>query len=214
MKKLILTALTVVGLAAGVFAQGYFQFDMNSINNGIAVDTAGSYLASGPFNWEAWILNGTPSSAQIGAIDAFNGQPGGSISAYALLASDGFIEQPLPPVWSFAGGTISLSASASPYKMAGVIPVGAQTPITLAIVAWNTSASSFNAMLAGANASTRAGVLAYSQLTTDYASSPIPNPPATGWPAQDLILTTVPEPSVFALAGLGAAALLIFRRRK
>jgi len=34
----------------------------------------------------------------------------------------------------------------------------------------------------------------------------------SGMPA--LIVTSVPEPSTFALAGLGAAALLIFRRRK
>jgi len=44
---------------------------------------------------------------------------------------------------------------------------------------------------------------------------PTPTPPSslTGW-AGPITLAPVPEPSMFALAGLGAAALLIFRRRK
>jgi len=44
---------------------------------------------------------------------------------------------------------------------------------------------------------------------------PTPTPPATldGWTGP-ITLNPVPEPSTFALAGLGAAALLLFRRRK
>jgi len=44
---------------------------------------------------------------------------------------------------------------------------------------------------------------------------PTPTPPSTltGW-AGPITLVPVPEPSTFALAGLGAAALLLFRRRK
>jgi len=36
----------------------------------------------------------------------------------------------------------------------------------------------------------------------------------TTWGPANLVITSVPEPSTFALAGLGAAAMLIFRRRK
>ena len=44
-----------------------------------------------------------------------------------------------------------------------------------------------------------------------------PSPTAQGTPIAsgfDLFVTNVPEPTSFALAGLGAAALVIFRRRK
>jgi len=47
------------------------------------------------------------------------------------------------------------------------------------------------------------------------SSSPVPDLPQGGW--QNFTVTNVaavPEPSMFALAGLGSAALLIFRRRK
>ena len=36
----------------------------------------------------------------------------------------------------------------------------------------------------------------------------------TTWAPANLVINAVPEPSTFALAGLGAAAMLIFRRRK
>jgi len=44
---------------------------------------------------------------------------------------------------------------------------------------------------------------------------PVPTPPATldGWTSPAVLITT-PEPSIFALAGLGVATWLIFRRRK
>lgn len=45
-------------------------------------------------------------------------------------------------------------------------------------------------------------------------SGPVLNPQTTGWQSFSLAQAVVPEPSTFALAGLGAAALLIFRRRK
>lgn len=38
--------------------------------------------------------------------------------------------------------------------------------------------------------------------------------PVPGIPSEAIQLTFIPEPSAFALAGLGSAALLIFRRRK
>ena len=53
----------------------------------------------------------------------------------------------------------------------------------------------------------------FQNATANPAGDPPPTPPnLTGWDAP-IILTVVPEPTTFALAGLGAAALLIFRRR-
>jgi hypothetical protein len=90
------------------------------------------------------------------------------------------------------------------------MPTASGSTVTLALVMWNTSDASFNAMLGASGASTRAGVSAFTDPTF---VSPSPAVQLPGW-NQDLVMTTVPEPSTFALAGLGAAALLIFRRRK
>jgi hypothetical protein len=58
------------------------------------------------------------------------------------------------------------------------------------------------------------GVLSWNQLV----GGPIPPPPNTPQAVAlnmpgPLVMQIIPEPSTFALAGLGAAALLIFRRR-
>jgi len=53
----------------------------------------------------------------------------------------------------------------------------------------------------------------WSQLTGGGGSPPGPANTMTGWTIP-LTLTAIPEPSTIALAGLGVASLLIFRRRK
>jgi hypothetical protein len=51
--------------------------------------------------------------------------------------------------------------------------------------------------------------------TIGGGAQPAPSFPGTAFQSFNLYtIATVPEPSTFALAGLGAAALLIFRRRK
>jgi hypothetical protein len=64
-------------------------------------------------------------------------------------------------------------------------------------------------------------VSGYSPVFTVVAGSTLNNsivlagaPSLSTWAAGNVQLTMVPEPSTMALAGLGAAALLIFRRRK
>jgi len=49
---------------------------------------------------------------------------------------------------------------------------------------------------------------------TDPGGNLVLNPAATGFTSFNIYYIAVPEPSMFALAGLGAAALLIFRRRQ
>jgi hypothetical protein len=69
------------------------------------------------------------------------------------------------------------------------------------------------------------GGLEYSGTTTHFTASVTVSPAPTGhtdtggsWfnggAAGDMIITPVPEPATIALGGIGAAALLLFRRRK
>jgi hypothetical protein len=106
-------------------------------------------------------------------------------------------------------GTIGLGK----LDMPNVAPAGASVVIGLAV--WDTAAPTFsvNAWLDGKVA---AGVIAFVNPTADYTAFPTPAPPAlSGW-TSDLVMTVelIPEPSAFALAGVGAAVWLLLRRRR
>lgn len=94
--------------------------------------------------------------------------------------------------------------------------IAAGTPIFYAVEIWNTAAGSTFAL---AKAAGQAGTAnAYGEFVSPTASATptaAPNPPGPLTGLGSISLNSgVPEPSTFALAGLGAAALLIFRRRK
>jgi hypothetical protein len=105
-----------------------------------------------------------------------------------------------PAAGKFTGGTLTLN------------PLNAGAAIDYVVVGWTGNYASFDAALA---ANSMANV---SLKFTSGTGNPTTTPPGTATPIADsfggMTLQPVPEPSTFALAGLGAAALLIFRRRK
>jgi hypothetical protein len=212
MKKLLLTGLAVAGLTASTFAQGNIAFDNSQSANGITDLTAGNFY-NGTAGIEVWALPGSPVTATISAINALSANP---LAGYALLTSDGFNKVATYSGVQIAGGAFSLgelSLTAAQLSTPG-------GPLTLGLAAWNNSANSWAGSLAAGAQTSHYGVIAFDQTTTYAASAPFPTPASLNWGvgggsiSQDLVMTSVPEPSTIALAGLGAAAMLIFRRRK
>jgi hypothetical protein len=102
------------------------------------------------------------------------------------------------------------------------LPIPAGNNIELEVVAWSGAYTSWSAAVASGTAligfsgetfnGSRIGALGWSQPTTDGVS----NPPANLVTGQNgfegIVMTPIPEPSIYALAGLAAGALLLCRR--
>ncbi|HYL95727.1 MAG TPA: PEP-CTERM sorting domain-containing protein [Terriglobales bacterium] len=92
-------------------------------------------------------------------------------------------------------------------------PIGAATP-WFQVKVWDSAYASYAAALAAGSAYVGQGPLFQLNpgpgLTYTFTAPAGPNSSWTDTP----IIVAAPEPSTFALAGLGAAALMIFRRRK
>jgi hypothetical protein len=201
MKK-YLSVLAVAAMAAyatSAFAQGTVVF-----NNGTGLvkqwtDPANSTLINVPkgggFVQLYWAASGaayTPWTGSMSASAWYAANP-----AFTLANAVGFTT---PSAGKFTGGTLTLS------------PLAAGGGIDYVIVGWTGAFASFDAAL---TANAMVGVSAKAGSTT---GNPTTVPPGTATPIADtfggMTLQPVPEPSTLALAGLGAAALLIFRRRK
>jgi hypothetical protein len=205
MKKLIITVLASAGLALGAFAQGTIILDNSNASYGVAGGIPGKYY-SGTYGLELWVAN-------LAAVPSGINGPGTDSSApYAALSADGYKLEA-----TFAHQT--MSASNPGVFQLGVVAMPDVTPhassAVIGLVAWNNSATSASSAFASGAI---VGVVSF--LDSNIADpSPISGPPgvpvdlSAAWTTGDLVLA-VPEPSTFALAGLGAAAFSFFRRRR
>ena len=195
MKKTILTALAVTGIATGAFAQGSINLSDAPINPGVATDNATAWV-TGSVTFQIWWLAGVGNQSAINAINAAD-LAGNGAQAISLLTTDGFTQEASGLTATVSGGTFT-------YNLNGValpnIPTATQN--TFAIV------GIFGALQ---------GAIAFANGDGGNLAAVPAGTPANldGWNTlgQNLILSPVPEPTTMALAGLGSLSLFLFRRR-
>jgi hypothetical protein len=208
MKKLALATLALT-CAASVFAQGTVVFN-NRITGTLVTYV---YLGSGPR-----VGNGT-ADTPTGNIDwtGYNRIAGAGFLAQLLAANGGSQpENTLTP----QGGTTTFRTGTAAGNVAGTTATLQNIPkdsplATLQLAAWDNSSGLYSTW-AQASVAWNAGLIAAGRSNpfnlAAIGGDSNPAPSLTG--LQSFSIYLIPEPSTFALAGLGAAAMLIFRRRR
>lgn len=208
MKKILFTSLFAIAAIAS-FAQGTI-----AIGNGI---TATRFPIYGP-----QLADPTVSVVGNGNLSA---PTGSTVFTGGLLSGTRYVIE----FWAgpssatdFSGLTLVTSTTFRTAANAAALPNGITTTISgsipgvlagstakLAVRVWDTQgATSFaNALVKGQGALFTSGPLGGTAPDNSVFLPP-------NWVGQSFSLVAVPEPSSMALAGLGAASLLIFRRRK
>jgi PEP-CTERM motif len=223
MKKLILAAFALT-TAASVFAQGTIVF--NNRLAGAYVQHVYAPLAPGSSvsqigNGTADLLGGVAGSTSWAGFSligvALTGQYGASSTMAQLLVGNGNSQPelsltPATPVITFRSG------AAAGFTMGNVTATAANVtagPATIEMVAWDNSSGLYPSWVT-ADVAWKAGLIAAGRSavwndTLGGFGAPPGAPP--NMQAQSFNLYFIPEPSTFALAGLGLAALVAFRRR-
>lgn len=211
MKKLLLTTAAVL-LTVGVYAQGTVNFANASTTPGL--NPANRQVTFGPTaaNFNAALAAGGMVSSNYAGVNL------AGLRAALLYAPTTVSDLAQFSLASFTGGYPTLRTSASAVagswfaKTATLETIGPGVTANLVAVVWDTAFANSPLDPAAKN-----GL---------YGTSPIfqYTPPAGSTPAPAEFLmqnlgsfsigaTVIPEPTSFALLGLGAAAMLILRRR-
>lgn len=197
MKKIALTLIAVAGISAGALAQGTITADNLNGTGGPTATSFGLF-----FNNDGSVYTGSSiNMTLLGGADA-----GSLAELITLTGANGPI--------SFGGG-VYVDPTAGTYTINSVAP---QADAVLQVLAWVGSAATYGAAAQADqfwayNGSTyvSADTFTFTNPTGGTGAPPKIPQSLDGMPAMMMV---VPEPATIALAGLGLASLLAFRRRR
>jgi len=227
MKKLILAAFALT-TAASVFAQGTIIF--NNAEATVRYQVYAPLATSGANMYVSQIGN---SSSQVPAgttvwtaytlVGANGGLLAGPTTDAELLGAPGLSQsvQSLAP--ATAGGITVFKTGAAAGYITGTtptfdnIPADSTAGATVEMVAWDDSSGDYTTWAAASAAwklgEIAAGISGTENITANIGGTGTPPYLPTTMQSFNLYYIPVPEPATFALAGLGLATLLVFRRR-
>jgi len=217
MKKSLFT-LAILGLtSAGSFAQGYFLFAGSKNGTWDAFSSSGvSAVSSGTVN-VGFLIGAANTSAPtlLSSANPTNNTSNVSWDGIAAALAGGFSwarNNTGGAVVEVPSNTAALTKGGWAYNGGTAFQVGntvASTPYTVIPVAWAVTAGIDPTAV---SSSTPVGWGNAFQYTSGTSLSTMPTFTASG--ALPFGVSPVPEPTSFALAGIGAAAMMIFRRKK
>jgi len=210
MKKVLVAAILGLAAVASVKAQSFVQlYNYGTQSAGTVIygsgssGTVGQGVTTGGYTiglyWAAGDVTAAVNTFMGGATGTAVGQNNGTLVGSGLTLVTG------------SGSTVALGADGPGlYDSTGVATLNpsasSASTVTLVLVAY--SGSSYEA------AGVRGHSLAFTMTAAVPPTTPgVANQTGTFAPASNWAVSSVPEPSTFALAGLGLAGLLIFRRR-
>jgi len=200
MKKILITTLLAAATAASSFAQGEIGFQNASASAVTVVSSGGTnkmFGSAGTYDFGLYLGSaGTTSIQGMQLVD--------------LVASPN-----APLATSFNAGLFAAPGGSitSPGNVANTIDFAAGTQYAFFVAGWASSGGSNYTALPSTVVQ---GLSALGFITAVSSPTPIPNVfgTAAGQIGGFEMIGQTPEPATIAVGGLGAAALLMFRRRR
>jgi PEP-CTERM motif len=221
MKKILALTLLAVSFAApSVFGQGYFLFTTGKSQAYDGFTTPGSSALSAnvkvAFLWAAantlspFAIASTPTGGNSTTTESYTvaqawGLINGGATGWTLAVNNG--TSAIASVNTAANGSVTYNGGFS----FGVTGTAANTQYSLILIGWNGAYADPTTAAANGSAVGWSSVFQYN--SKDNLTTPN-NMAAQGANFGVFVPASVPEPSTMALAGLGGAAMLLFRRRK
>jgi hypothetical protein len=213
MKKTVITTIAALSITAGAFAQGSITFEggttvdyVSAYSGNRAVDTSPTSSSTvsyaGAFNTQIWFENSTTDVASQTTINTLDGTSGGGAAILAFLQGNSNFSLQASVNLNISPQALGGFAAPSTVNLP-TVPTG----VNGLFVVYATDGAGLAGGLAGFGNTGGNPFAAQPGIPADYE-------PTFDQPNQNLVMSPTPEPSTIALGGLGAASLLLFRRRK